>query len=260
MRNPTFLPEDYLAQKADRRTDIICLTLFAVVMTGVLGAFLMTHRQRAEVKRARQAINAEYQQAATRISELTELQAQQEQVMYKAELTAALVERVPRSILLAEFVNRMPPRLSLLECVLKSEKVKPPKAEVSAAPRSLTKAKRGKTSAMVQAEKANEQVPPDRHRATVEMIGVAPTDLEVSSFITELTAHDLFRSVTLNFSEEIEVEGLLMRKFSVSLLIEPDADMREVQPLIRSRMRNPMAEDVQFGPGRAFNLSREQGD
>ena len=45
MSNQTFLPEDYLAQKAERRTNLICLALFAVVMMAVVGAFLVTNRQ-----------------------------------------------------------------------------------------------------------------------------------------------------------------------------------------------------------------------
>ena len=40
----SFLPEDYLAQKAERRTNVISLVLFAVVMLGVL-IFLVLRQQ-----------------------------------------------------------------------------------------------------------------------------------------------------------------------------------------------------------------------
>ena len=45
MTDSSFLPEDYLAQKTERRTNLICLTLFAIVMLGVFAAFWITNRQ-----------------------------------------------------------------------------------------------------------------------------------------------------------------------------------------------------------------------
>jgi hypothetical protein len=41
----SFLPHDYLARKADRRTDVVCLSLFTVVLFGVVSAFFVTNRQ-----------------------------------------------------------------------------------------------------------------------------------------------------------------------------------------------------------------------
>ena len=66
--NASFLPEDYLAQKAERRTNIISLVLFGVVMFAVFLAFMVTnqhvvHRQGP----SRRRINARYQQAAEEI-------------------------------------------------------------------------------------------------------------------------------------------------------------------------------------------------
>ena len=40
MSNQTFLPEDYIAHKAERRTNIICVILFVVVMVAVFGVVL----------------------------------------------------------------------------------------------------------------------------------------------------------------------------------------------------------------------------
>ncbi len=242
----TFLPEDYLARRAERRTDIICLTLFVVVMAGVFAAFLITNREWAEVKEARRVINAEYQDAAAKIAELTELQAQEAEMLEKAELASALVERAPRSILLAEFINRMPARLSLIEFNLLSEKIKPQPSADSGS-RSISKPKRGKTRAQVQAEQAEQKATPDRFEVAIEMVGVAPTDLEVSSFITELNQHELLQDVTLEYSEETELQGQMMREFKVVLSLDPDADMREVEPLIKPRLRDPMSDQLNLG-------------
>ena len=111
----SFLPEDYLDQKAERRTNLISLSLFGIVMVSVFAAFLVTNRQWSQVKSARASINEQYEQAAAQIETLNELEQQKDQMLSKARLAAALVERVPRSILLAGLVNRMPNRLGLLE-------------------------------------------------------------------------------------------------------------------------------------------------
>ncbi len=124
MHHASFLPEDYLAQKAERRTNLICLTLFVVVMIAVFGAFLVTNRQWTHVKRSQEAINARYREVAKQIEALTELETQREQMLEKAELAAALVERVPRSILLAELINRMPDRMALTKFELASEQIR----------------------------------------------------------------------------------------------------------------------------------------
>jgi Tfp pilus assembly protein PilN len=259
MHQASFLPDDYLALKHDRRTNLICLSLFAVVMIAVFGAFLVTNRQWKTVRQAQTLINSSYQEAAEKIDSLTELESQKEQMLNKAELAAALVERVPRSILLAELINRMPNRLSLLEFDMKSDKLKkpPPKAEEAETGR-----RGGAKAAKTKEEAAQEQKKVEAPRYVVEigLTGVAPSDLEVSRFMAELNAYPLLRDVTLEYSEEKEVEGQIMRRFNIKMALDPEADVRSVRPLVKPRdLRNPMSDDlaipVQIGsaaaPGRA---------
>jgi hypothetical protein len=125
MSNASFLPEDYLDQRAERRTNLISLTLFAIVMIAVFTAFLVTNRQWSQIKSAQRAINDEY-------------------MMSKAELAAALVERVPRSILLAGLINRMPKGLGLLEFELKSDRVRVKQATPTNQPRNLARRRRAR--------------------------------------------------------------------------------------------------------------------
>ena len=119
------MPEDYLAQEAELRTNLICLTLFVVVMIAVFGAFLVTNRQWTHVKRSQEAVNRRYREAAQQIQGLTQLENQREQMLAKAQLAAALVERVPRSILLAGLINRMPDRMTLTSFELQSKQIRP---------------------------------------------------------------------------------------------------------------------------------------
>ncbi|MDY7109431.1 MAG: PilN domain-containing protein [Planctomycetota bacterium] len=262
--NASFLPEDYLARKAERRTNLICLVLFAVVMLGVFLAFMVTNQKWSQVKRDQMTINSSYQTVAEEIRELTELQEQKDEMLHKAELAAALVERVPRSILLAELVNRMPDRLSLLEFDLTSEKIKPVIRRVSSGDEddNRLKARRGKTKE--EAAEEVQKIRPPRYRVSVALVGVAPTDMEVSQYLAELNTYPLFEEVTLEYSEEKEIEGQVMRKFEIKLRLDPDADVRRVDPLARPRgIRNPMSDELKFTtpilPGSSAGASGPSG-
>lgn len=251
MSNASFLPEDYVAQKTERRTNLICLTLFVVVMAAVGGAFLVTNRQWTQVRSAQQAINEQYQEAALRIDKLNTLERQKEQMLNKAELAGALVERVPRSILLAELINRMPARLNLMELELSSERLKstPVKAteEVRATTGRMGEAKRAKTKQEAEAEQEQKKVEPPRYKVTLTMVGVAPSDLEVSRYMSELNAYPLVRDVSLDYSQEKEIEGRAMRQFKILMTLNPSADVRRIEPLVKPRnIRNPMADQVEL--------------
>ena len=257
MSHASFLPEDYLQQKAERRTNLICLTLFAVVMFGVFAAFLVTNRSWTQIKNAQQVINVEYQQAALRIEELTELQAQEKQMRDKAELAGALVERIPRSILIAELINRMPQRLSLISFEMKSEKLKSPVTEVTTG-KGTVKATRGSTgnlSGPARPKSKDElaaepkRIDPPRYKVNLTLLGVAPTDLEVSRYIAELTAYPMIQDVSLEYSEERDIAGSPMREFKIKMSLNPQADARNIEPLLKPRRpKNPMSDELQLSP------------
>ena len=251
MNTTSFLPEDYLAQKADRRTNLISLTLFGVVMIAVVGAFFVTNRQARLLKQHQDEINVEYQQAASKIQELQELEAQRQEMLEKAVLASALVERVPRSILLAELINRMPEKLALLSFEMKSEKAKAPAAAIGpkddkgrlapkAGDRAKTKQEAGETT--------KEKVEAPRFKVTIAMVGVAPTDSEVAKYMAELNAFELVKDVALESSEQKDIEGVVMRQFKINMQLDTNADVRRIDPLSLPHVKNPMIEDLKIKP------------
>jgi len=262
--NASFLPEDYLARKAERRTNLICLVLFAVVMLGVFLAFVVTNQKWSQVKRDQTTINASYQQVAEEITELTELEQQKQEMLHKAELAAALVERVPRSILLAELINRMPDRLSLLEFELSSEKIKP--VIQRKAVRDTEDDRLGPQRAKTKEEASEEgrKIQPPRYKVSISLVGVAPTDEDVAHYLRVLNAYPLFRDVTLEYSEEKEIEDQIMRQFEIRLKLDPDADVRHVNPLTKAHgIRDPMSNELKFTtpiqPGGTVRADESQG-
>jgi Tfp pilus assembly protein PilN len=248
MSNSSFLPDDYLEQKADRRTNVISLTLFTIVMLGVFLAFLFTNQKWAEVKNEQGRINAEYQTAAQQIQEVMELETQKEEMLQKAELAATLVERVPRSVLLAELINRMPPRLSILEFELKSEQIKAvaPREDKDKDKDKRLGPKRPATKEQATATETKKVRPP-RYAVSVSLVGVAPSGLEVSRYLAELNGYPLLREVTLEYSEEKDIEGQTLQQFAIKMQLAEDADVRNIEPLTVPRdLVDPMSDELRL--------------
>ena len=125
--NDSFLPTEYTEQRIDRRPHILAMLLFIVVMAAVFTAFLWKRNEWKQVELVRQDVETRYQAAGEKVNHLMELKEAQQATVRRAELAAALVEKVPRSILLAELINNMPPGLGLHELTLDSTRLIAPK-------------------------------------------------------------------------------------------------------------------------------------
>ena len=77
--NASFLPEDYLRRRLERRTNAICIMLFVAVMIGVAGAFFVTNRQSKDLQIEQQELTRQVKTEAERIKQLEELQKQKDE-------------------------------------------------------------------------------------------------------------------------------------------------------------------------------------
>ncbi len=217
--NESFLPEDYLQKKIARRTNAICITLFALVMAGVVGAYLVTDRQRAEVRRLQDEVNVSFEDAAKRIEQLEQLQIDNKIMLQRRKVAEVLVERIPRSVILAELTNRMPSTLSLLEFDMETKVLR-------TAPRPKTAIQRETEKNAKDRKKLKQpdlvEIKPTE--LTLTLIGVAPTDLEVSQFLAMLNQHELFQNIYLRYSEGTTVQDRAMRKFELELTLNQNID------------------------------------
>ncbi|MCC7204643.1 MAG: PilN domain-containing protein [Phycisphaeraceae bacterium] len=235
MADLSILPDDYLEMRVQRRTNLISLTLFVIVMGAVVAAYYVTDRQRSEVKTLKTQVDAQFEDAAKRLEQLEQLQQRKAQMLRKAEVSGALIERVPRSVVLAEMINNMPATVSLLQFDL-STKV------MSSGPRPSTAMERAKKDRKAAEQAAGPQVPVKR--ASIYIIGLAPTDVEVAQFMASLSQSRLFREVNLVFSEEDTLDGRQVRRFRVEMLISPEVDMQSFEPLRADKPpnQNPLGE------------------
>ncbi len=227
-----FLPEDFIERRVQRRTNIICLVLFGVVLIGVVGAYAVTRTQLHMAMNERARISEAYEEAARRIAQLDELQQQKQALVRKARLTATLVEPVPRSNLLAALVNRMPDAASMAQLSLSSTKIKSAplaKPQGSALAGAQAQANGPDDAATVQPE------PVDRYRVNLSLVGLAPTDIQVAQYMADLARCPLLESVDLIYSEEKRVADVNMRRFKIDMVLDADADIRAIEPIHMAR-------------------------
>lgn len=220
----SFLPDDYLERKARRRTNVICAGMFLICAGAIVAAIVFTERTLGEARARNAEVSAQYAEAARPIRQFQQLQEKQRTMAHQAELTASLLERVPRSYLLAELTNSMPAGVSLLDVDLDS------RVRVTQAPVAQTAFEKKRTE--LNNEQSKPAAQPRVYDVTLKVTGIASTDVQVAQFITKLNQSKLLRDVNLVVSDEFLFNKDKLRKFQIEMTLDPKA---EVQPADDSR-------------------------
>lgn len=250
MANTSFLPEDYIERRIQRRTSLFSLALFVAVMGGVIAAYMVTDRQRAEARAKLEEVNTRYAEAARRIEQLEHLQQNRTRMMQKAKVTAALVERVPRPLIFSELINNMPVSMSWLEMELATRVSAPKIVPQTAIDKAKLDAARAKEALTLGPEV---EIKPTE--SSIQVVGVGPTDVQVAQFMTSLGKSPIFRDVNLAYSEEISIDGQTMRKFRIEMMLQPQIDVQTLEPLMvkRELKQNPMANGLHIEGGKVLS-------
>ncbi len=226
----SFLPKEYVQGKQEMRFVAITVSLFVIVMLGVVGAFLVTNQRWTSVREQQQTIATEYESETVKLDQLKHLETQREEMLSKARITTTLIETAPRSVLLAELVTSLPKEATLLQAQLTSKRIKqsPSKAAAAAA----KKAKTGSRSKSKSKKKDEDAKPPvilpPKFEYTLTITGVAPTNNEVADYLRKLQNSPLLERVELAFIQQTKLEDLELRRFEIIARLPDDADAREV--------------------------------
>lgn len=248
--NVSFLPEDYLRRKSERRALFVNMVLFAGMVALVSSAFMITNRTRAEVLTKQAEVDAEFETEKQKLKQLEVLEAQQRGLRERGEITQLLIERVPRSVLLAEITNRMPGNVTLTQFEMTSRRVMPavtPVDEPPPAPKSLS----DKLGLGDDGEKAKVEPPrpkPPRLEFSLIIEGLAISDTEVADFQSNLKQCPLLERVDLISTVESVTDEVAMRKFRLEASIRPDADVAMIKP-VESKRKDAMSDPAKAGQG-----------
>lgn len=214
----SFLPDDYLERKAIRRANMICGGLSIIVLGAVGAAFAMGERSIHGAQERAALVEAQYAAAGQQIEQVEKMHARQRQIVQHAELAAALVEKVPRSNILAEFTNSLPAGASLLDVALES------RARQAPAPSAGGSSFDQKKAALENRGRNTGLEPMEVH---LRLSGIADNDVQVAQFITRLNASKLFKDVNLVLTDPYTVDKVSMRRFQIEMMLSPDAEVAE---------------------------------
>ncbi|MBS0192050.1 MAG: PilN domain-containing protein [Phycisphaerales bacterium] len=222
----SFLPEDYVERQSSSRANALALSLFAIVMVGVIAAFFVTTRRWETVRRQQSQVNELYAQEAKKIEQLKSLEAQRSQMLDKAEITTALTERIPRSVLLEQIVNRCPDNsLAFVELELKSKRIEPPKEQPKAdakapAVKSLADAKKDSK------EERKEPVRAPKFEYSLLVNGIAQRNTDVTDFLSKLGECTLLDRPDLAYIDTTKIDQTTFRKFQITAGLNAAVDAR----------------------------------
>ncbi len=219
MVNINFVPDDYVQDNKSRRTNLMYLVLFVVLMIALGGSFMTIKiRQRAcSVKE--KLVNTKMTQIQKTIKQFEELQAKRGAMMRTALTTAELLEPVPRSVLLASLTNNLPPGVSLLKLSLLQ---KEPRQSSQGASTSKYQAAQAKKAAAAK-DKVSQEKLLETH---IDIEGIAPSDLQVAAYIERLINSSLLDNIALVESKEHKVEdSTTFRRFKLTAMLKKDVHL-----------------------------------
>lgn len=240
MGNNSFLPEDYLDRKIARRTNLICVGLFIVMIAAIGAAFYVQGRQDQGTRSELVSVNNTFTEKAEQLRLIKELQDRQQQMIDKAKVVRQLVERVPRSIILAEMINNMPTSLSLLEFDLETKS--------APAPRTLTALERAQASQQKNKDKQDGKVVIVPRQVFINVVGVAKDENQISDFMGSLTHHPLFNEVGLEFIEAHQIEKTALFRFGITMELNQAVLIERSAPeqIERDLIQDPLADNIQI--------------
>jgi Tfp pilus assembly protein PilN len=217
MVNINFVPDDYIQNNETRRTNLIYLVLLLAVMIALGGSFITIKIRQKACLEKEQLVNKRMAQTQETMKQLEELQVKRRAMMKTALTTAELIEPVPRSILLASLTNNLPPGVSLLKLNMNQKE-----------PKTTSRSSRTSKFQALQAEmKAIEnKISPEKLLETsIDIEGMAPSDLQVAAYIERLSNSNLMGNVALVESKEFKVEENIFRQFKLKATLNNDVHL-----------------------------------
>lgn len=231
----SFMPEDYVARTSERRANILSIALFGCVMGAVTVAFVVTNRTWAGIRGEQLAINEQYANERKKIEQLDLLEKERSKMLAKAEVTTVLLEKIPRSVLLAEVESKRPDSVTVEEFELASKRIDPAKeakalaAAEGKAPPAPAKGVKSLAAGAKKTEPKKEEKPevkPPRFESTVRITGMSRVYTDITDFASAIQSCPLLDKVELVYIKDTTVEKTEFHKFEILASIKASADAR----------------------------------
>jgi len=197
------------------------------VIGGVGTAFTMSENATKIIDKQYSKIEENYVNEAKRIEQVRQMHEKQQRMAHQAELTASLLEKVPRSHILAEVTNCLAPGVSLIEFNMESkQRVKNNSANASLTAYEIKKMAREAQRSGKEEEKSTDAKVYDVY---MKVAGTAYNDGQVAQFINKLSKSRLLKDVNLAVTDEFIQGDDKLRKFQIEMMLDPDVDIQALE-------------------------------
>lgn len=211
-----FLPDGFHEREKTKHVGFVGGVVLAVATACVVCVFGVNRLRLMSISSAQEQVEAQCKEAAKQIDELKQLQLRERDMLRKIAVTSSILERVPRSYLLAQITNALPDLTSLTLVRMKTT-IKRKSASSRNKAKRNSKARGAKTGKEV--KKAEEK----QRQIIFTVSGLAPTDVEVASFMSRLSACPLFGNVDLVRSEKSDYsKEVRLRQFTLEFELVTD--------------------------------------
>lgn len=247
----SFLPGDYVQAKADTKTNLLGVVAFTIVMFGVVAAFVVSNKRWESVRAEQERVNAEFEMEQGKIAQLEQLEATRKQMLEKARVATALIETLPRSVLLGELYLRMPEGLSFDELTVESKRI------ASAAPPPVKGGTRSLNAAA--AKKAQDEAPKvqaPKFSYQLSIVGLAKENNMVADYLAALKRCSLLNDVEIEYIRDTVIDENSYRRFRIVCAPNQDADISELTSIQQAIAELEAAENA-GGPFAAFGEDGE---
>ena len=220
MSTINLLPQGYARGRVQHRASLVCIGLFVIVMLSVLGGVMASKHRISNTQAVLDRINTDYMEATKKFEEMQKLQQRKKELLNKTEVTGSLLERIPRSTVLAVITNARTNGICLKQFYLSTKKVMVAPSKKNAKSKSakfVAKSKKKKKVAKIVKQKV-----------TLAIKGWARTDIEVGQFINNLNQCPLINSVHLVYSKQETIDDAVVRSFSMDIEVNSTVDAIEV--------------------------------
>jgi len=201
MREINFLPPWY-TQFLRRRRTVFFQTWVTIGVAMGLGLWMfLAERNQRNAENVLDTLTGQVQQTSTQLQQMERLEMLRRQLRQQAEVLTRLGIHVETARLVTKLADATPPSLSFLSLNIDTDEIP---VQLSAAERAGLK---------------EGSRPPVDRRLRVRMQGVAPTDLELATFLTDLHQTSFFERPALTYVKERRESGHVLREFEVTFTI-----------------------------------------
>jgi len=195
------VPDDYIQNKESRKANLVYMGLLAVVMMVLFGSFAAIKMRQQDISKKEKALDEALAKRREDIRKVEELQKKRNAMWATALTTADLLEGVPKSLVLASLTNNLPRGVSLVSFSLVQKEPAAAAAPKTPAPGKYQSIQEriNIVSPKLETEKSSLEKMLDTF---FDIEGIAPSDIEVASYIEKLGSSPLFTKVELVESKE----------------------------------------------------------